>query len=123
MKIVKVSKTKLTEKMVYDMVRELGITSKYRGYHCIAEATMMYVDLVYRNKDTVLITKDIYPEIASTLKGLTPTMVERDIRLAINICWKTNRKALEELANTTLDRKPTNSEFIDLLAYNIYMAE
>lgn len=123
MKIAEVTKTKLTEKMVYDMVRELGITSRYKGYHCIAKAALMYVDIVYRNQDTILITKDVYPAVASKMKDLTPSMVERNIRLAVNVCWKTNRKALEELANMALDHKPTNSEFLDLLAYNIYMAE
>jgi two-component system response regulator (stage 0 sporulation protein A) len=43
--------------------------------------------------------------------------IEHDIRTVINVCWITNKDTLEEIAGYPLNYKPTNSEFVDILAY------
>ena len=35
----------------------------------------------------------------------------------VNVCWEGNRRLLDEIAGYQLEDKPTNSEFIDMLAY------
>ena len=106
-------------KEVYRMIRRLGATSKYKGYSFVAEAIRLSMDA----KDIPLkITKDVYPYLARKFKS-TPMNVEHDIRTVVNVCWNNNRKALNEIAGYELCYKPTNSEFIDMLAYYLTQTE
>ena len=43
--------------------------------------------------------------------------VEHDIRTVINVCWTANKKTMDEIAGYSLNYRPTNSEFVDMLAY------
>lgn len=104
-------------KTVYDLIRKMGVTSKYKGYCYVAEAINM--EMATRH-DSMKITKDIYPYLAKKFNS-TPTNIEHDIRTVVNICWETNKKELDKIAGYTLIYKPTNSEFIDILAY--YLSE
>ena len=55
-------------------------------------------------------------------KYKTPPMnIEHNIRTVINTCWETNKKGMDEIAGYPLVCKPTNSEFIDMVAY--YLSE
>ena len=68
----------------------------------------------------IKITKDIYPSLAKQFKS-TSVNVEHDIRTVINVCWESNKEAMDEIAGYPLRYKPTNSEFIDMMAY--YLAQ
>ena len=104
-------------KEVYGIIRKLGLTSKYKGYYYLAEA----VNMVMEQKDgNIKITKDIYPNLSKKFKS-TPSNIERDIRTVINTCWETNKSGLDKIAGYPLKFKPTNSEFIDMIAY--YLTE
>lgn len=104
-------------KEIYGIIRKLGITSKYKGYYFLAEA----VNMVMEQKDgNIKITKDIYPNLSKKFKS-TPSNIERDIRTVINTCWETNKSGLDKIAGYPLKFKPTNSEFIDMIAY--YLTE
>ena len=98
---------------VYRLIRQLGMTSKYKGYYYVAEAVMMSMEL---QDYPIKITKDIYPHLAKKFKS-TPVNIEHDIRTLVNVCWEGNRRLLDEIAGYQLEDKPTNSEFIDMLAY------
>lgn len=98
---------------VYKIIRKLGITSKYKGYYFIAEAVKMCMEM---QEKPMRITKDIYPLLAKKFKS-TPMNIEHDIRTIINVCWNTNRQKMSEIAGYSLEYKPTNSEFVDMLAY------
>ncbi len=98
---------------VYGLIRKLGATSKYKGYYYVAEAVEMAQMIQER---PVKITKDIYPILARKHKS-TPSNVEHNIRTLINLCWMSHKDVLEEIAGCTMEDKPTNSEFIDILAY------
>ena len=102
---------------IYGLIRKLGGSSKYKGYHFVAEAVQMTMEL---QEKPVKITKDIYPNLSKKFKS-TPSNIERDIRTVINICWEMNRKGLDEIAGYPLISKPTNSEFVDMVAY--YLSE
>ena len=47
---------------VYRLIRQLGMTSKYKGYYYVAEAVMMSMEL---QDYPIKITKDIYPYLAN----------------------------------------------------------
>jgi two-component system response regulator (stage 0 sporulation protein A) len=98
---------------VYGLIRSLGATSKYKGYYYVAEAVRISMEV---QDSPIKITKDIYPYLAKKFKS-TPVNVEHDIRTVVNVCWTTNKEGLDEIAGYTLLYKPTNSEFIDMLAY------
>lgn len=98
---------------VYRLIRQLGMTSKYKGYYYVAEAVMMSMEL---QDYPIKITKDIYPHLAKKFKS-TPVNIEHDIRTVINVCWTANKETLDRVAGYSLRYRPTNSEFVDMLAY------
>lgn len=104
---------------VYRLIRRLGATSKYKGYYFVAEAVKLSMEL---QEHPIKITKDIYPRLAKKFKS-TPTNVEHDIRTVINVCWSVNKNFLDHIAGYTLIYKPTNSEFVDMLAYYLSQDE
>jgi two-component system response regulator (stage 0 sporulation protein A) len=65
------------------------------------------------------ITKELYPAIAKKC-NTTPSRVERAIRHAIEVAWNRGRvDAIDSLFGYTVSGhkgKPTNSEFIALIA-------
>lgn len=104
-------------KKIYGMIRKLGVTSKYKGYYFVADA--IHLTMNSQGKP-IFITKDIYPYLARKYKT-TPMNIEHNIRTVISVCWDTNRKRMNEIAGYPLVYKPTNSEFIDMVAY--YLSE
>ena len=97
----------------------MGVTSKYKGYYYVAEAVRMFMEI---QDHPIKITKDIYPSLAKQFKS-TPVNVEHDIRTVINVCWASNKEAMNKIAGYQLRYKPTNSEFIDMMAYYLVQME
>ena len=104
-------------KKVHGLIRRLGATSKYKGYFFVAEAVKISMGDQYK---PLRITKDIYPCLARKYRS-TPTNIEHDIRTMVNVCWEGNKKLLDEIAGYPLEYKPTNSEFIAMIADKINM--
>lgn len=107
------------EKDVTDMIHELGVPAHIKGYQYLREAIMMSVeDMDMLNS----ITKILYPTIAKKFQT-TPSRVERAIRHAIEVAWSRGRmETLDALFGYTINTgkgKPTNSEFIALIADKI----
>ncbi|MFQ9591007.1 MAG: sporulation initiation factor Spo0A C-terminal domain-containing protein [Ruminococcus sp.] len=98
---------------VYGTIRKLGATSKYKGYYFVAEAIRMTMEFQER---PMKITKDIYPKLAKKFKS-KPSNIEHDIRTIVNVCWENHRERLEEIAGYPLEYRPTNSEFVDMIAF------
>lgn len=107
------------EKDVTDMIHEIGVPAHIKGYQYLREAIMMSV-----NDADMLgsITKILYPTIAGKYQT-TPSRVERAIRHAIEVAWNRGRmETLDGLFGYTINTgkgKPTNSEFIALIADKI----
>ena len=100
-------------KEIYGIIRKLGVTSNYKGYYFLADA----IQLAMNSPDQPLqITKDIYPYLAKKY-GTTSLNIEHNIRTVISVCWQTNRTGIIEIAGYPLTYKPTNSEFVDMVAY------
>lgn len=107
------------EKIVTDHIHDMGIPAKIKGYQYLRTAIMMVI------KDPSVIesiTKILYPSIAIKFQD-TPSRVERAIRHAITVAWsRGNVELLNELFGYTVSAekgKPTNSEFIALVADHI----
>ena len=101
---------------VTNMIHEIGVPAHIKGYQYIREAIMMTVnDINLLN----YITKLLYPTIAKKYKT-TSSSVERAIRHAIEVAWNKGQiDVLEDMFGYTISAgkgKPTNSEFIALIA-------
>lgn len=107
------------EKDVTDMIHELGVPAHIKGYQYLREAIMMAVEDVEMLGS---ITKILYPTIAKRFQT-TPSRVERAIRHAIEVAWSRGKmETLDALFGYTINTgkgKPTNSEFIALIADKI----
>lgn len=104
------------ESDITKMIREIGIPAHIKGYQYIREGIMMSV------KDPEIlnyITKFLYPTIAKKYHTTTSS-VERAIRHAIEVAWNRGKMdAMEDLFGYSVSSgkgKPTNSEFIALIA-------
>ena len=66
------------------------------------------------------VTKVIYPDIARRART-TPTRVERAIRHAVEIIWTRGRHDIlrRYFSHLAEDERPTNSEFIAVIADHI----
>lgn len=107
------------EKDVTDMIHEIGVPAHIKGYQYLREAIMMAVEDIEMLSS---ITKILYPTIAKKFQT-TPSRVERAIRHAIEVAWSRGRmETLDEMFGYTINTgkgKPTNSEFIALIADRI----
>lgn len=106
---------------VTNLIHSVGIPANINGHQYLREAILRVVE------DRGLITgvtKELYPDIAKKYKT-TGVKVERSIRHAIEVCWLRGRlDVLESIFgyNISPERgKPTNSEFIAMVADKIRM--
>ena len=110
------------EQEVTKLIHEIGVPAHIKGYQYLREAIMTSV------QDATMIssiTKILYPTIAKRFQT-TPSRVERAIRHAIEVAWSRGRtETLDALFGYTIDTskgKPTNSEFIALIADRIRLS-
>ena len=111
------------EKDVTDMIHEIGIPAHIKGYHYLRDAILMAIE----DMDVLnAITKILYPTVAKRHQT-TSSRVERAIRHAIEVAWSRGKlDTLEELFGYTVSNgkgKPTNSEFIALVADTIRLEQ
>lgn len=110
------------EKDVTDMIHEIGVPAHIKGYQYLREAIMMSVNDIEMLSS---ITKVLYPTIAEKFET-TSSRVERAIRHAIEVAWSRGRmETLNALFGYTISTgkgKPTNSEFIALIADKIRLS-
>ncbi|MBQ9382613.1 MAG: sporulation transcription factor Spo0A [Ruminiclostridium sp.] len=104
------------EYVVTDMIHRIGIPAHIKGYHYLRCAIILSIgDSEMINS----VTKLLYPTVAQKY-GTTASRVERAIRHAIEIAWdRGDIDVLNELFGYTIHTsrgKPTNSEFIALIA-------
>ena len=109
------------ETRVTNMLHEIGIPAHIKGYHYLRDAIIMAVnDMDVLNA----ITKILYPTVAKKYQT-TSSRVERAIRHAIEVAWSRGKlDTLDELFGYTVSTgkgKPTNSEFIALIADTIQL--
>lgn len=107
------------ENEVTDMIHEVGVPAHIKGYQYLRDAIMMVIE---EPEMLNSITKILYPTIAKR-NQTTPSRVERAIRHAIEVAWsRGNMDIINSLFSYTVSTgkgKPTNSEFIALIADKI----
>ena len=104
---------------VTNIIHEIGVPAHIKGYQYLRDAIILSVnDMEMLNS----ITKILYPTIAKRHQT-TSSRVERAIRHAIEVAWSRGKMdTIDELFGYTVSTgkgKPTNSEFIALIADKI----
>ncbi|WP_141722853.1 sporulation transcription factor Spo0A [Cellulosilyticum sp. I15G10I2] len=104
------------ETEVTSVIHEIGVPAHIKGYQYLRDAIIMVInDMDVLNS----ITKQLYPNIAKQY-NTTPSRVERAIRHAIEVAWSRGKMdTIDKLFGYTVNNgkgKPTNSEFIALIA-------
>ena len=104
---------------ITDIIKDIGIPAHINGYHYLRDA--IYASIM--DKEMLCsITKQLYPHVAK-IHNTTSSRVERGIRHAIEVAFtRGHLDVTEELFGYTIDQikgKPTNSEFIALIADKI----
>ena len=99
------------EKIITNVMKELGIPANIKGHAYIRTAIMLVIE-----KPTLLerVTKELYPEIGKT-HNTSAMRAERAIRHAIQIAWtRGNLNTIDKVFGYTINEygKPTNSQFI-----------
>ena len=114
--IAPVSREPSLEAVVTDIIHEIGVPAHIKGYQYLREAIILTVN----DMDAInAVTKVLYPAVAKKF-ATTPSRVERAIRHAIEVAW--DRGDLETLQKffgytvSNIKGKPTNSEFIAMIA-------
>lgn len=101
---------------ITNIIHEIGVPAHIKGYLYLREAiAMVYHDIELLGS----ITKVLYPDIAKKY-NTTASRVERAIRHAIEVAWsRGNIESISNLFGYTVSMskaKPTNSEFIAMIA-------
>ncbi len=114
--VPKSSANREIEEKISNIFITVGIPAHIKGYQFLREA----IKLAMENPDIInSITKKLYPSIAGKFET-SASKVERAIRHAIEVAW--NRGKIENINSIfgltvyTNNEKPTNGEFIALVA-------
>ncbi len=101
---------------ITNLIHEIGVPAHIKGYQYLRDA----ITIVVNDMDILCaVTKELYPTIA-TMNNTTPSRVERAIRHAIEVAWNRGKiETIDSLFGYTVKNdkgKPTNSEFIAIIA-------
>jgi len=111
------------ESVVTDIILEIGVPAHIKGYQYIRDAIIMNVE---QPEIINAVTKILYPAVARK-NNTTPSRVERAIRHAIEVAWdRGDVDILNAYFGYTVHNlrgKPTNSEFIAMIADKIRLKQ
>lgn len=107
------------EVMVTEIIHQIGVPAHIKGYHYLRDGIVLAV----RDQNMInSVTKLLYPTIAK-MHDTTSSRVERAIRHAIEVAWdRGDVDVLNAYFGYTIRNsrgKPTNSEFIAMIADNL----
>ena len=107
------------ESQVTKIIHQIGVPAHIKGYQYLRSAILMTI----RNNDVInSVTKVLYPSVAKTYQTTT-SRVERATRHAIEVAWdRGDVDTLNSYFGYTVQNnrgKPTNSEFIAMIADNL----
>ena len=111
------------ETQVTKVIHQIGVPAHIKGYQYLRTAILMTI-----NDNDIInsVTKTLYPSVAKQYKT-TSSRVERAIRHAIEVAWdRGDVDTLNSYFGYTIQTsrgKPTNSEFIAMIADNLRLAE
>ena len=107
------------ESQVTKIIHQIGVPAHIKGYQYLRSAILMTID----DSDVInSVTKVLYPTVAKKYQTTT-SRVERAIRHAIEVAWdRGDVDTLNAYFGYTIQNsrgKPTNSEFIAMIADNL----
>ncbi len=107
------------ESQVTKVIHQIGVPAHIKGYQYLRTAIMMTIE----DNDIInSVTKILYPSVAKRY-STTSSRVERAIRHAIEVAWdRGDVETLNSYFGYTIQNnrgKPTNSEFIAMIADNL----
>ena len=107
------------EAQVTGIIHKIGVPAHIKGYQYLRTAIIMTIE----NNDLInAVTKILYPTVAKKYQT-TSSRVERAIRHAIEVAWdRGDLDTLNSYFGYTIQNergKPTNSEFIAMIADNL----
>jgi len=113
------SRTPDIETQVTKIIHQIGVPAHIKGYQYLRTAILLTV----RDSDIInSVTKVLYPSVAKKYQTTT-SRVERAIRHAIEVAWdRGDVDTLNSYFGYTVQNnrgKPTNSEFIAMIADNL----
>ena len=111
------------EARITEIIHEIGVPAHIKGYQYLRDAIAITVS----DPEAInAVTKVLYPAVARHF-STTPSRVERAIRHAIEVAW--DRGDLETIQKyfgytvSNLKGKPTNSEFIAMIADRLLLQQ
>jgi len=111
------------EEKITEIFMAIGIPPHIKGYGYLREGIRLMTE---RPSVIHSITKELYPSIAKKF-GTTASKVERAIRHAIEVAWNRGRiDAINAIFGARIylgSEKPTNSEFIALVADKLMLED
>ena len=104
------------EVLVTEVIHQIGVPAHIKGYHYLREAIILSIE----NTEMInSVTKLLYPTVAKKF-NTTSSRVERAIRHGIEVAWdRGDIDVLNSYFGFTVHTgrgKPTNSEFIAMIA-------
>lgn len=94
------------------LLRSLGASGRLVGFRYTVSIVEQLMRAPYERH---WLTKCIYPETGKRF-NVSAASVERAVRSVIDACWeRSDHRTLDYVAGIHLERRPTNSEFIDIL--------
>lgn len=113
------NKTPDIETQVTKIIHQIGVPAHIKGYQYLRSAILMTI----KDSDIInSVTKVLYPTVAKQYQTTT-SRVERAIRHAIEVAWdRGDVDTLNSYFGYTIQNnrgKPTNSEFIAMIADNL----
>ena len=108
---------------VTEILHQIGVPAHIKGYHYLRDSILMAVE----DPEIInAVTKQLYPNVAKQY-NTTSSRVERAIRHAIEVAWTRGRiENINQLFGFqvyTKNDKPTNGEFIALVADKLSMEQ
>ena len=108
------------ETQVTRIIHQIGVPAHIKGYQYLRTAILMTIS----DNDVInSVTKVLYPSVAKKYQTTTTSRVERAIRHAIEVAWdRGDVDTLNSYFGYTIQNsrgKPTNSEFIAMIADNM----
>lgn len=121
--VIAQNKERDLEAKITKIIQEIGVPAHIKGYLYLREAiTIVIEDMDYLGA----VTKELYPAVANKF-DTTPSRVERAIRHAIEVAWNRGKiDTIDRIFGYTINNnkgKPTNSEFIALIADKLRLEE
>jgi two-component system response regulator (stage 0 sporulation protein A) len=104
---------KYYDRAIQEVLRCLGVYGSYEGSRYITYAV---VKIAEKPDMTHNVCKGLYKDISEHF-NVSNDSVERNIRTVINIIWnRGNREMLEFIFGFHLEKRPSNTEFLDAVS-------